>query len=440
MKLPLVSGRRPTPNQQRQQNPSKLQTRRYSCGYAGDKTSGNCLRKNGAVRQGRKGNVGRVTNDGGMYPEASAEALDSASLRRQASDTSLAESSSSGSGGGGGRLSSSSTSALDPVIFPSPRRGRPSSASPHCSTSASDRTAGRHQQGPDQPRTRQSLANRSFQSSTRHEGGYERSQSLGQLLSKRCGGLKDLGGRSGSHARSYRSLVNITDKRDSDNSRRTHGSNQSCSSAASTGAATTTLASATPMLLLPAVLAAVSSTTYASSMAANVYDITPPKRSLARRSDTSVVEVTVHSPTIPSRRTAPLKSHSTGPPSPTPPPISYQAGAAGGSNRHADPPQQQLHGRSYDPTRLPLYGSLRLHSRRSTCCRRRGSAIHDVLEDCEAAERLRREMLRMEKEDEQEEDDDAQALSASLREFLLQAPKVRCSPAAPTARSSGGIH
>jgi hypothetical protein len=428
MKLPLVPGRRPTSNhqqqqqqQQQQREPSKLQTRRYSCGYAGDKTSGNSQRKEGATCQGRRrGSFGRMTNDGGTYPEASAKTLENASLRRQASDTSLAESSSSGSSGGG-RLSSSSTAALDPVILPSPSSRRRACALPHRSTSASDLSGGRHQQGHGQPRTRPSLVNHSFQSSIRHEGGCERSQSLGQLLSKRCGGLKDLGGRSGCHSRSYRSLANTADKRDSD-SRRTLESNQSCSSAASTGAATTTLASAAPMLVLPAVLAAVSSTTYVSSMAANVYDITPPKRSLARRSDPSVVEVTVHSPTTPSRRTTTLKSLPTGTPSPAQPPLRVRAGAAGGSNLHADPPEQQLYSRSYDPTRLPLYGSLRLRNRRSTCCRRRGSAIQDVLEDCEAAERLRREMLRMEKEvDEQEEedDDDAQALSASLRVFLL---------------------
>ena len=100
-----------------------------------------------------------------------------------------------------------------------------------------------------------------------------------------------------------------------------------------------------------------------------------------------------------------------------------QGGAIDGGGGHG-PADRQPH--SYDPTRLPLYESLRRDSHSNRRCRRRGSAIRDVLEDCEAAERLRKNLL-LENETSDDENlmllsdrmgSDTKALSRSLREFL----------------------
>jgi hypothetical protein len=87
--------------------------------------------------------------------------------------------------------------------------------------------------------------------------------------------------------------------------------------------------------------------------------------------------------------------------------------------------------RSYDPTGLPTYDSLRKASRHRRCRRRRGTAIQDVLEDCEAAERLRKGLVLLEGHEsdggggggetnasEWTDSIDARAMSRSLRHFL----------------------
>jgi hypothetical protein len=369
----------------------KLQTKRYSsCDYpSGQATAPYSLNPGPASGMG-----GPITSDNRTPSAAAAAAATPRGfLRRQASDTSLADSSSW----------ASSLSTVDPVLTPSGATGGRAS-SPGIMSSDSDRGT----RGSDDERRPSPRAPR------RRQETYERSQSLGNLFSRtRLGG-------SETRARSYRSLVD-TDKsqEDTDHHRRAPASNTTA--AASFPASAGSTAAGSFATVLPAVLPA----SYA-----NVYDITPPRRPLARRWEHSVVEVTVHSPTTPSRdRRLSARMKNDFPPFPLPPhpPSRRRVGSDHAPGRGA---AEMISGppRSYDPTGLPTYDSLRKDSRHRRC-RRRGTAIQDVLEDCEAAERLRKGLVLLEGHEsdgggetnasEWTDSDDARAMSRSLCQFLL---------------------
>jgi hypothetical protein len=386
----------PTPTAHREPTVTKalkLQTKRYSsCDYpSGQATAPYSLNQGPASGMGG----GRLTSDN-RTPSAAAAAAATprAFLRRQASDTSLADSGSW----------SSSLSTLDPVLTPSGAAGRRAS-SPGMSSDSDRGTRGSDDERRPSPRA-----------PSHRQETYERSQSLGKLLSRtRLGG-------SETRARSYRSVVDIDKSNEDTDRRRAPASNTPAAASFPASAGSTAAGSFATML--PAVLPA----SYA-----NVYDITPPRRSLARRWEHSVVEVTVHSPTTPShdrRLSARMRNDFPQVPLPPRPPSRFRMGSDPAPGRGA---AEMISGppRSYDPTGLPTYDSLRKESRHRRC-RRRGTAIQDVLEDCEAAERLRKGLVLSEGHEsdggggggetnasEWTDSDDARSMSRSLCQFLL---------------------